>query len=217
MSQISAALVKELRDRTLAGFVDCKKALVECDGDVDKSVDFLRKKGLIKAAKKAGRVATAGLVNSYIHAGGRIGVLVEVNCETDFVTKTEQFKEFVHEISMQIAAMSPLWLTADDVPEADVAKEAEIRTAALIEEGKPEKVIPKIVEGQIKKWKTESCLLEQAHVKDNKKTIRTLLTELVASIGENCQIRRFVRWEVGEGMEKKKTDFAEEIKELAGG
>ena len=159
-------------------------------------------------------MAAAGAIHSYIHMGGKIGVLLEVNCETDFVAKTEQFKEFVHDMGLQIAAMSPRWIDVEEVPAAAIDKEREIRSAAAAETGKPEKVIPKIVEGQIKKWYTEVCLLEQPFVKDSKKNIRTLLTELVAALGENCKIRRFVRWEVGEGIEVKKKDFAEEIKEM---
>ena len=217
MSEITMAMVKELRERTLAGFADCKKALKECDGDMDKSSEFLRKKGLITAAKKSGRVAAAGLVHSYIHMGGKIGVLIEVNCETDFVAKTEEFIGFVHDMGMQIAAMNPQWVSIEDVPEEAVAKEREIRIAVAMEEGKPEKVIPKIVEGQIRKWYTTVCLLEQEYVKEKKKSINSLLTELVARIGENCKIRRFVRWEVGEGIEVKKKDFAEEIKEMTQG
>jgi elongation factor Ts len=214
MAQIAATEVKELRDRTLAGFADCKKALVECEGDMDKAADFLRKKGLVTAAKKAGRTAASGVVHSYIHSGGKIGVLVEVNCETDFVAKTDEFQEFVNDLGMQIAAMNPSWLTSDEVPAEAVEKEREIRTGAAIESGKPENVVPKIVEGQIKKWFKEVCLLDQAFVKENKTDIKTLLTELVARVGENCKIRRFVRWEVGEGIEVVKKDYAEEIKEL---
>ncbi len=214
MSEITMAMVKELRERTLAGFADCKKALKECDGDMEKSAEFLRKKGLITAAKKSGRVAASGLVHSYIHMGGKIGVLLEVNCETDFVAKSDLFVEFVHDMGMQIAAMNPQWVNIEDVPEEVVEKEREIRMAAAQDSGKPEKVIPKIVEGQIRKWYTEVCLLEQAYVKENKKNIKSLLTELVAKIGENCKIRRFVRWEVGEGIEVQKKDFAEEIKEM---
>jgi elongation factor Ts len=214
MSEITASMVKDLRDRTLAGFTDCKKALVECGGDLDKAAEYLRKKGLVTAAKKADRVASAGLVHSYIHMGGKIGVLVEVNCETDFVAKTDEFGEFVHDMGLQIAAMSPRWLVPEDVPAAEVEKEREIRSAQAMEGGKPEKVIPKIVEGQIKKWYTEVCLLEQPYVKDSKKNIKTLLTELVAKVGENCKVRRFVRWEVGEGIDAAKKDFAEEIKEM---
>jgi len=214
MSEITASMVKDLRDRTLAGFTDCKKALVECGGDLEKAAEYLRKKGLVTAAKKADRVASAGLVHSYIHMGGKIGVLVEVNCETDFVAKTDEFGEFVHDMGLQIAAMSPRWIVPEDVPAAEVDKEREIRSAQAKEGGKPENVIPKIVEGQIKKWYTEVCLLEQPYVKDSKKNIKTLLTELVAKVGENCRVRRFVRWEVGEGIEVTKKDYAEEIKEM---
>lgn len=217
MAEISAKQVKELRDRTLAGFADCKKALAECDGDLEKAAEFLRKKGLITAQKKAGRTAASGIVHAYIHAGGKIGVLLEVNCETDFVAKTPEFQEFVHDIGMQIAAMNPLWLKPEDVPAEALAKEEEIRTAQARESGKPDKVIPKIVEGGIKKWYSEVCLLEQPFVKEQKKTIQLLLTELVAKLGENCQIRRFVRWEVGEGITVQKKDYAQEIQELAGG
>jgi len=217
MTQINATTIKELRERTLAGFSDCKKALVECDGDLDKAAEFLRKKGLVKAAKKSGRIAAAGLVHSYIHAGGRIGVLLEVNCETDFVAKTEQFQEFVKDVAMQIAAMNPQWLTQAEVPAAAEAKEREIRAAALKEEGKPDNIVPRIVDGQIKKWYAEVCLMDQPFVKDSKKSIVDLQTELVATIGENCKIRRFVRWEVGEGIEVEKKDFAQEIAELSGG
>jgi elongation factor Ts len=209
-------MVKQLRDRTLAGFADCKKALVECEGDMDRAAEFLRKKGLVTAAKKADRVAAAGVVHSYIHAGGKIGVLVEVNCETDFVAKTPEFQQFVRDVGMQIAAMNPQWVTQDQVTEAALAKEKEIRTAAAQESGKPDKVIPKIVEGQIRKWYTEVCLMDQPFVKENKKSVQDVLTELVAKVGENCKVRRFVRWEVGEGIEVVKKDYAEEIAELTG-
>ena len=217
MTQIAASMVKELRDRTLAGFSDCKKALVECDGDMDKAAEFLRKKGLITAAKKSGRTAAAGVVHSYIHAGGKIGVLVEVNCETDFVAKTPEFQAFVKDLGMQIAAMNPRWLSPEEVPAEAIDKEKEIRTAQAKEGGKPDKVIPKIVEGQIKKWYSEVCLLEQPFVKENKTNIQSLITELVAKVGENCKVRRFVRWEVGEGIVVEKKDFAEEIKEMTQG
>jgi elongation factor Ts len=215
MVEITAGMVKDLRDRTLAGFTDCKKALTECQGDMDKAVEFLRKKGLATAAKKAGRTAAAGVVHSYIHAGGKIGVLLEVNCETDFVAKTDEFQTFVKDVAMQIAAMNPRWLVPEDVPAEALAKEREIRIEQNKTSGKPENVMAKIVEGQIRKWYTEVCLLDQLFVKENKKDIRTLLTELVAKVGENCKIRRFVRWEVGEGIEVVKKDFAEEIREMA--
>jgi elongation factor Ts len=214
MAQITAEMVKELRERTLAGFTDCKKALTECDGDMEKASEFLRKKGLVTAAKKAGRTASSGVVHAYIHAGGKIGVLVEVNCESDFVAKTDEFQSFVHEVSMQIAAMSPRWVSQEEVPAAAVEKEREIRMAQAATSGKPENVRAKIVEGQIKKWYTEVCLLDQPYVKENKKDIKTLLGELVGRLGENCKIRRFVRWEVGEGIEVVKKDYAEEIREL---
>ncbi|MBK6847685.1 MAG: translation elongation factor Ts [Proteobacteria bacterium] len=201
MLEVTPQMVKELRDRTLAGFTDCKKALVECDGDMEKATEFLRKKGLATAAKKAGRSATNGLVHAYIHAGSKIGVLVEVNCETDFVAKTDQFQGFVRDVALQIAAMAPRYLVPADIPAAVLDKEREIRLALAREGGKPEAVLAKIVEGQIEKWYGEVCLLEQIYVKDSKRKIKDLLTELIAQLGENCKLRRFVRWEVGEGIE----------------
>ncbi len=215
--EITAQMVKELRERTLAGFTDCKKALAECDGDMEKAMEFLRKKGLAQAAKKAGRTAASGVVHSYIHAGGKIGVLLEVNCESDFVAKTGEFQEFVKDCAMQIAAMNPRWLVPEEVPADVLAKEREIRAEQNKSSGKPANVIEKIIEGQIKKWYTEVCLLDQIFVKDSKKDIKTLLAELVAKVGENCKVRRFVRWEVGEGIEVVKKDYAEEVRELAGG
>ena len=214
MATITAEMVKELRERTLAGFTDCKKALTETAGDMEKATEFLRKKGLATAAKKAGRTAASGVVHSYIHAGGKIGVLVEVNCETDFVAKTGEFQEFTRDVAMQIAAMSPRWLIAEDVPPEVLAKEREIRIEQNKQSGKPQNVLDKIVEGQIKKWYSEVCLLDQPFIKENKKDVRALLTELVAKVGENCKVRRFVRWEVGEGIEVHKKDLAEELKEL---
>ncbi len=216
MADITMQMIKELREQTFAGISDCKKALKECDGDMDKASEFLRKKGLVTAAKKSSRTAASGLVHSYIHQGGHIGVLVEVNCETDFVAKNEEFVGFVHDVAMQIAAMGPRYLTPEEVPAEDVEKEREIRLAAARETGKPEKVLPRIVDGQIKKWYTEICLLEQTFVKDNKKQIKDLLTDLIAKLGENCKVRRFQRWEVGEGIVVEKKGYAEEIAELAG-
>ena len=201
MAEVTPQMVKELRDRTLAGFTDCKKALVECNGNAEQATELLRKKGLATAAKKAGRLATNGLVHSYIHSGSKIGVLVEVNCETDFVAKTDQFQAFVREVAMQIAAMAPRYLVPAEVPAAELEKEREIRMAQARDSGKPEAVLAKIVEGQIEKWYSEVCLLEQIYVKDSKRKIKDLLTELIAKIGENCKIRRFVRWEVGEGID----------------
>lgn len=215
MAEITAAMVKDLRDRTLAGFTDCKKALAECNGDMEKATEFLRKKGLVQALKKAGRTAASGVVHSYIHMGGKIGVLVEVNCESDFVAKTEQFQAFVKDVGMQIASMSPRWLVREDVPQEAIDKEKEIRRAQAKESGKPENVIEKIIEGGINKWYSEVCLMEQAYIKENKKDIKTLQNELVATLGENCQVRRFVRWEVGEGIEVTKKDYAEEVAEMA--
>ncbi len=209
--------VKRLRELTGAGVMDSKRALEEASGDFEAARELLREQGIAAAAGRAERETGQGLVEAYIHGEGRIGALVEVNCETDFVAKTDDFTGFVHNIGMQIAAMGPQWVNIEDVPKATVEKEREIRMAAAKEEGKPEKVIPKIVDGQIRKWYTEVCLLEQEYVKEKKKPIKNLLTELVAKIGENCKIRRFVRWEVGEGIEVSKKDFAEEIKEMTQG
>ena len=208
---ISASLVKELREKTGAGMLVCKKALEEAGGDIGKASEILREKGLAAAAKKAGRIATEGLVESYIHAGGRIGVLVEVNCETDFVAKTDQFREFVKDIAMQIAAANPQYLRREDVPAEALEKEKEILRAQALNEGKPEKVIDKIVEGRISKFYEENCLMEQAFIKDPDKTITQLVNEKIATIGENISIRRFARFELGEGLEKKQENFAEEV------
>jgi len=209
-------MIKDLRQRTGSGMSDCKKALVECDADIDKAIEFLRKKGLAKAAKKAGRIATEGLVHSYIHAGGRIGVLVEINCETDFVARNEDFVEFVREVSLQIAAMNPQYVSQDEVDAAHVASEREIHVDKAKQSGKPEKIIDKIVDGQIAKWMKEICLLDQQWVKDDKKTINNLQQDLVAKLGENIKIRRFTRFELGEGLEKKSDDFAAEVAKQAG-
>jgi len=215
MAEISAAVVKELRERTGAGIVDCKQALSECDGDLDKSTEFLRKKGLASAAKKAGRIASEGLVESYIHLGGRIGVLLEVNCETDFVAKNPDFKAMCHDLCMQVAAVNPLWVRKEDVPAELIAKEKEIAEAKAKAEGKPEKVLPKIAEGAVAKWMKDTVLLEQPFVKEPAKNVETLVNEMVAKIGEKISVRRFVRYEVGEGMEKRTHDIAAEVaKEL---
>lgn len=211
MAEITAALVKELRERTGAGMMDCKKALTETAGDVDKAIDFLREKGLAAAAKKAGRVASEGLVEAYIHAGGRIGVLVEVNCETDFVAKTDDFKALVKDIAMHIAAANPLYLTREEVPTAEIEHEKEILAEQARNEGKPDKIIEKMVVGRIEKYYKEVCLLDQAFVKDQDKTISDLVTANIAKIGENISIRRFARYNLGEGIEKKETDFAAEV------
>lgn len=213
MAEVTATMIKDLRDRTGAGMSDCKKALVECDGDSEKAVEFLRKKGIAQAAKKAGRIAAEGIVHAYLH-GARIGVMVEVNCETDFVARNEDFIAFAKEISMQIAAMNAQFVDPSDIPADVIEKERAIRTEAVKQSGKPEAVWPKIVEGQLSKWYKDVCLLDQAWVKDpeGKKDIRSLLNDLIAKTGENVKVRRFVRYEVGEGLEKRTDDFVEEVK-----
>jgi len=211
MAEITAALVKELRERTGAGMMDCKKALNATDGDLEKAIDFLREKGLAAAAKKAGRVAAEGLVEAYIHGGGRIGVLVEVNCETDFVAKTDAFKELVKDIAMHIAATNPSYLKREEVPTAELEHEQAVLAEQARNEGKPEKIIEKMVAGRIEKYYKEVCLMEQPFVKDPDKTISDLITESIAKIGENISIRRFTRYQLGEGIEKKEENFAEEV------
>ena len=211
MAEITAALVKELRERTGAGMMDCKKALAATEGDMDKAIDFLREKGLAAAAKKAGRIAAEGLVESYIHGGGRIGVLVEVNCETDFVAKTDAFKSLVKDIAMHIAAANPSYLRREEVPAAELEHEKMVLSEQSRNEGKPEKIIEKMVTGRIEKYYKEVCLLEQPFVKDPDKTISDLITESIAKIGENIAIRRFTRYQLGEGIEKKQEDFAAEV------
>lgn len=208
---ISASSVKELREKTSAGMLDCKKALEETQGDFTKAIEWLRKKGLSKAGKIAGRVAAEGLVTSYIHGAGRIGVLLEVNSETDFVARNEGFQTFVRDIAMHIAASAPRHVTAEEIPTEVRAKEAEILRAKAIGEGKKPDFVDKIVEGQIKKWSAEICLLDQPFVKDPNKTVDGYLKEVIATLGENIVIRRFVRWELGEGIEKKQENFAEEV------
>jgi elongation factor Ts len=209
--EITAGIVKELRERTGAGMMDCKKALLETCGDIEKAIDELRTKGLAKAAKKAGRVASEGVVVSYIHGKGRIGVLVEVNCETDFVGNTEEFRQLAYDVAMQIAATNPDYLTRENVPAEDLNREREIIRAQALEEGKPEKVIEKMLDGRIDKFYKEHCLLEQPFIKDTDKTIQQLIHEAVSKFGENIAIRRFNRYEVGEGIEKEKSDFAAEV------
>ena len=216
MSEVSASMIKDLRERTGAGMSDCKKALTEVGGDMDKAIDYLRAKGLAKAAKKAGREATEGAIVSYIHGGGRIGVLLEVNCETDFVARNEDFQSFTRDVAMQVAAMNPQFVRKDDVSADAVSREREVLLAKAKETGKPEQVILKMVDGQISKWMKEICLLDQSFVKDPDKTIEQLQQELIAKIGENIKIRRFVRFELGEGLEKKKDDFAAEVAKQAG-
>ena len=214
--EVTATLIKDLRERTGAGMSDCKKALTEVGGDMDKAIDYLRTKGLAKAAKKAGREATEGAVVSYIHGGGRIGVLVEVNCETDFVARNEDFQAFTREVALQIAAMNPMFVRKEEVSQDVIDREREVLLAKAKESGKPEQVVQKMVDGQISKWMKEICLLDQAWVKNPDKTIDQVQQELVAKIGENIKVRRFTRYELGEGLEKKKDDFAAEVAKQAG-
>jgi elongation factor Ts len=218
--EVTATSIKDLRERTGAGMADCKKALTETSGDMDKAIDYLRAKGLAKAAKKAGREATEGAVVSYIHAGGRIGVLVEVNCETDFVARNEDFQGFTRDVAMQIAAMAPAYVRKEEVPADVVEKEKSVLIAKAKEDpknaNKPDQILSKITEGQVTKFLKEICLLDQQFVKNPDKTIEQLQQELVAKIGENIKIRRFVRFELGEGLEKKKSDFAAEVAQQAG-
>ncbi len=199
--KVTAEMVKELREKTNAGMMDCKKALAESDGDFEKAVEYLRLKGLATAQKRAGRATSQGLVHSYIHAGGKLGVLVEVNCETDFVAKNESFVEFVKDIAMQVAASNPVCVSPEELPEDLLNKEREIYRQQALESGKPEKVVDKIVDGKLQKYKTEVCLLEQAFVKDPDKKVKDLLNETIASIGENINIRRFMRYQLGEETE----------------
>ncbi len=201
MTTISATMVKQLREKSGAGMMDCKQALVECDADIDKAVDFLRKKGLATAQKRAGRAMTEGTVQSYIHMGGKLGVLVEVNCETDFVAKNEDFIVFAKNIAMHIAATNPLGLRAEDVPEETVQREREIYQGQALETGKPENVIAKIVDGKMNKFFKENCLLNQPYVRQPDLTVADVLNELIAKIGENITIRRFVRFQAGEALE----------------
>ncbi|NLL04313.1 MAG: translation elongation factor Ts [Clostridiaceae bacterium] len=213
---ITASMVKELRDSTGAGMMDCKKALTEANGDITKATEILREKGIAKAVKKAGRIASEGVVDSYIHGDGRIGVLIEVNTETDFAAKNEDFKAFVKDLAMQIAATKPDYVRREEVPADIVEKEKEILKAQALNEGKPEKIVDKMVEGRIDKFYKEICLLEQPFIKDPDKTVQQLLTEKVAVIGENISVRRFVRFEKGEGIQKKEENFADEVMKQIG-
>jgi len=198
MVEISAAMVKELREATGSGIMDCKRVLAEAEGDYQTAVDLLRKKGLAKAAKRSGRSTSEGLIHSYIHTGAKLGVMVEVNCESDFVAKTDDFIDFVKNIAMHIAAANAAGLAPEDVDPAIIAKEREIFTAQMLEEGKPENIIAKIVDGKIEKFYKDVCLLSQQYVKDPQKTITDVLKEAIAKIGENIQIKRFVRFQIGE-------------------
>jgi elongation factor Ts len=194
---ISASMVKELRTQTGAGMMDCKKALTESNGDMEKAVEYLRVKGIAKAQKKSTRATTEGLIVSYIHPGNKIGVLLEVNCETDFVARTDEFQAFVKDIAMQVAATSPLAINREDLPEEVVSKERELFTSEMREENKPEHVIEKIVEGKMEKFYTENCLMDQVYVKDSDMKIRNLVEQIIAKIGENIRINRFSRFQLG--------------------
>ena len=216
MAEITAAMIKDLRERTGAGMADCKKALTEVAGDMEKAAEYLRKKGLAAAAKKAGRVAAEGAVGSYIHGNGKIGVLVEVNCETDFVARTEEFQELVRDIAMHIAAAEPRAVRREEVTPADLDRERAIFRDQALASGKPAPVVEKIVQGKMEKYYAEYVLLEQPFVKDSDKTVGQLIAEKVGKIGENIQVRRFVRFKLGEGIEKRQDDFAAEVMAQAG-
>ena len=223
MTQINAQMVKSLRDRTGAGMMDCKNALTEAAGDEEKAIDIIQKKGLAKAAKKAGAIAAEGMIHAYIHPGSRLGVLVEVNCQTDFVARNEDFHAFVDTVGLQIASMTPLYVRREDVPAADQEAKREFFRGQMEEEnaqkGKapPAAAIDKIIEGKMQKWLAESCLLEQKSVTDEDKTLQQLTDELTVKIGEKISVRRFVRYELGEGIEKKKVDLAAEVAEALKG
>jgi elongation factor Ts len=213
---MSSDLIKQLRERTGAGILDCKKALAESGGNIETAIDWLRAKGIANAAKKASRAATEGAVVSYIHAGGRIGVLLEVNCETDFVSMNEGFQNLCRDLAMHIAAAAPEYVKREDVPPEALEREKAIQTERVIAEGKPAAVAARIVEGRLGKFYEDNCLLEQKFVKDDSQTVKDLLTAAVGQIGENIQVRRFTRYVLGEGLEKKKDDFAAEVAAAAG-
>jgi len=196
--EITTQMIKELRAATNAPMLDCRKALQEADGDYQKAVDWLREKGMATAAKRADRVASNGVVEMYSHGGGRVGVMVEVNCETDFVARAEQFRNLAHEIALQIAASAPKYITADEIPAAELEHEKEIARARAVEEGKPENVMAKIVDGRVEKYKDEVCLLRQTYIRDESLTVEKLILQNVAAIGESVIVRRFQRWELGE-------------------
>ena len=216
MAEISAKMVKELREQTGAGMMDCKRALQETEGDLEKAVDWLREKGIASASKKSGRIATEGLVHAYIHGGGRIGVLVEVNCETDFAARNERFQELAKDIAMHIAATAPLAVRREEIPSSVIQKEREIYMAQARESGKPEKILDKIVDGKVEKFYKDNVLLEQPFVKDPDKSVEEVIKEAIATIGENITVRRFTRYHLGEGLEKRQDDFAAEVAKAAG-
>jgi elongation factor Ts len=215
--EINASMVKDLRAATGAGILDCRKALGETDGDMDKAVDWLRAKGIAKAAKKASRAATEGSVHAYIHGAGKLGVLLEVNCETDFVARGDEFQEFVKNVAMHIAAAAPQWVTEEEVPADVIEREKAVSIAQAVEQGKPANIAEKMVVGKIKKFVAENCLMTQSFIMDEDKTIADLQNDFIAKCGENVKIRRFVRWNLGEGLEKKEDDFAAEVARMAAG
>ena len=208
---ITTDMIKTLREKTGSGMMDCKKALTETNGDMDKAVAWLREKGIASADKKASRVAAEGIVDAYIHAEGRIGDLIEVNIETDFAAKNEEFRRMVRDLGMQVAAMNPRWVSKEEVPAEELEKEKTIIRNKALNEGKPEKILDRIVEGSLNKFFEENCLLEMAYVKDDSKKISQLVKEMIAKIGENITVRRFVRFELGEGIQKKEENFADEV------
>ena len=208
---ITTDMIKTLPEKTGSGMMDCKKALTETNGDMDKAVAWLREKGIASADKKASRVAAEGIVDAYIHAEGRIGVLIEVNIETDFAAKNEEFRRMVRDLGMQVAAMNPRWVSKEEVPAEELEKEKTIIRNKALNEGKPEKILDRIVEGSLNKFFEENCLLEMAYVKDDSKKISQLVKEMIAKIGENITVRRFVRFELGEGIQKKEENFADEV------
>ncbi len=211
MAEVPIKLIKQLREMTGSGMMDCKKALLENDNDIDKAVAWLRESGILQSSKKTSRVASEGVVLSYIHGGGRVGVLIEVNVETDFASKNPDFLQFSKDCAMQVAAMSPRWVRREEVKDEDLAAEREIVRNAALNEGKPEKIVDKIVDGKMEKFYEENCLLDMPFVKDDSKTVGDYQKEMIAKIGENVSVRRFTRYEVGEGIEKKEEDFAAEV------
>ena len=220
MAEITASMIKDIREKTGAGMVDCKKALQETDGNIEEAIELLRKKGMATAGKKAGRVTAEGAVGSYIHMGGKVGVMVEINCESDFVARGEEFQQLVKDIAMHIAAVDPKYVAREDVPEAEIDKERDFLMDQLKSDeknsGKPEEVLKKIIEGRLNKFFEEIVLLEQSFVKDPSKTVGDLVTEKIASIKENISIRRFTRYKMGEGLEKRQDDFAAEVASMTG-
>lgn len=206
MSEVNAQQVKDLREKTGAGFMDCKTALREAGGDLDGAVKYLRERGLAAAAKKAGRATAEGLIGSYIHAGGKIGVLIEVNCETDFVGRTDAFQQLVRDLAMQVAAASPIYVSKDEIPAGEIAREREIYAAQAAQSGKPPQVVAKMVDGKVDKYAAEVCLLEQEYIKEPGKPVRQVVTDAIGKLGENISVRRFVRFRLGEGNDQSKGD-----------